>query len=143
MKRAFRFLSIVMVFALLGAMPVLADDTTSKASSYFMSYDSYLWKTSGNTFEVWFDVAACTWMDELGASTIEIQRSSDGSSWSTMRTYHSSTYPQMICENTTGHAGYVSYTGTQGYYYRAYVTFYAKNSSGSAIRFNYAETIRL
>ena len=35
----------------------------------------------------------------------------------------------MVDQNTSSYAGYVTYSGaSSGYYYTAYVTFYAKNS---------------
>jgi hypothetical protein len=128
---------------MLVAIPIRAEATDTRASSYFASYDSFLWKTGGTTFEVWFDVNGCAWMDEIGVSSIKVQRSSDGENWTTMKTYLPENYSQMICEDTSSHTGCVAYTGTPGYYYRAYVTFYAKNSTGTGIRYDYAETIRL
>ena len=71
-------------------------------------------------------------MDELGASEIKIQRSSDGVNWTTMKTYTKESYSNLICENTGSHAACVSYTGTAGYYYRAKITLYAKKGTGSA-----------
>lgn len=143
MKRFIRYACIALVVAILAAVPIRAEAADTRASSFFASYDSFLWKTSSRTFEVWFDVNACNWMDEIGVSSIKVQRSSDGESWTTMKTYQSEYFPQMICEDTASHTGCVSYTGTPGYYYRAYVTFYAKNSTGTGIRFDYAETILL
>ena len=37
----------------------------------------------------------------------------------------------MICENTSAHADCVSYTMESGFYYRAYVQFYAKKGTGT------------
>ena len=82
-------------------------------------------------------------MDELCASSIRVQRSADGSNWETMRAYEPGVYTQMICENTSFHCSYVSYTGTPGYYYRAYVTFYARNSTDYGKLYQYTQTILL
>lgn len=114
------------------------------ASSYFAVHSVSLQKTSSTSFRVWFDVTAVGMMDELGVSEIEVQRSSDGVTWTKMRRYFPSHYSQMICENTCSHVDYVEYNdGIQSYYYRAYITLYAKNSSGSATRYRYTEVIRL
>lgn len=143
MKRLIRYACIVVALAILVAVPIHTKAVDVRASSYFMAYDSYLWKTTGTTFEVWFDVLACDYMDELGVNSIKVQRSSDGENWATMKIYYPDVYSQMISEDTLDHVGCVTYTGTSGYYYRACVTFYAKNSSGTGMRVDYAETIRL
>lgn len=131
MKKLKRCICCVLIFVMLVSVPVYANDTTHRASSYFSFYEAYLYRTSSTTFEVWFDVTATGGMDELGASVIKVQRSSDGSNWYTARTYTKEMYPQMICEDTGTHAACVSYTMEPGFYYRAYVEFYAKNGSGT------------
>ena len=141
MKRFSRSICVVLVIGMLLAVPVFAEtetEATPYASSYFISYCAYLYKTTGNTFEVWFEVAARDGMDELGVSEIKVQRSADGTNWTTMWTYTPENYPQMICENTGSHGDCVTYYGIAGYDYRAYVTFYAKNSRGFAERYVYA-----
>lgn len=115
----------------------------ARSSSFFRSSSVYLYKTSGNNFEAWFEVTALGTMTQLGASKIKIQRSLDGVNWTTMKTYEKEDYSQMICNNTVTHDGCVSYTGTTGYYYRAIVILYAKNSSGTAEMTEYTAKIKL
>lgn len=68
-------------------------------------------------------------MDVLGVSEIIVYRSADQQSWTKMRTYSMENYPQMVAYNTTSHIDYVTYIyATTGYYYRAYITFYAKTA---------------
>ena len=122
-------------------MPVYADIFESRASAYFASYDSAIDHISATTFEVWYDVMAVTTMDELGVSSIEIQRSKNMSTWTTVATYYPEDYPQMIYENEFFVYDCVTHTGTPGYYYRAYVTFYAKKGTGTGYLFDYAEPI--
>lgn len=144
MRQCTRVISILLIISLLLAVPVYAEDEiTPWSSSFIASYDPYIYYESGNSFEVWFDVVAVRRMDELGVNEIEIQRSSNGSSWTTVKTCYPDEYPQMICDNTGFHADYITYTGTVGYYYRAYITFYAKNSSGIGEIYAYTQTIRL
>lgn len=134
MKRFLKITSLLLVIVLMFAVPVCAEEESSTwSSSYFIGRDAYLYKTSSTKFQVWFDVDALRVMDEIGARTIKVQRSLDGSTWTTMFTYSREYYPQMIDTNSGSHAAYVPYTGTEGYYYRAKVTFYAKDSTGSAI----------
>ena len=47
-----------------------------------------------------------------------------------MRTFTKESYSNLVGQNTTTHAAGVSYTGTRGFYYRAYIQLYAKNSTG-------------
>lgn len=139
MKQFMKMVCIVLAVSVLLAVPVFAEqEETPWASAYFISYSTYLYRTTGTQFEVWFDVSARNVMTELGVSSILLQESSDGENWTTVKTYEPEDYPQMICENTGSHAGCVSYTGLAGRDYRAYVTFYAKNSSGIGKRFVYA-----
>lgn len=139
MKRFTRSVCVILIVALMAAVPVCADDgITPYSSSFFMSYDTYFYEASSTTtttrFRVWFDVTGTGIMEELGASYIEIQRSSDGQNWTVMRTCTPTGYSQMLGYDTHKHVDYISYTGTKGYYYRAYVEFYAKNSTGQGVR---------
>ena len=141
MKRFFQFVAMMLVMSLVLSIPVFAAEP--KSSAFFYRTGTYLEKVSGTTFDVWFDVTATGIMDELGVSTIKVQRSSDQTNWSTMYTFSKDSYSQMIDENTVRHADSVRYTGTTGYYYRAKVTFYAKNSSGTGTYVMYTDTIKV
>lgn len=131
MKRLARYICFLLVFALLLPTQVSAAESVAPRSSAFFGHSSvYLYKTSDTTFQAWFHVTAVSTMDQIGASTIKIQKSTDGISWTTIITYYSSNNPQMMDYNSTSHAACVSYIGTPGCYYRAIVTLYARNSSG-------------
>lgn len=140
MKRLIRCVSLLLVMSMLMTVPAFAAEAP-KASYYFGRLSTYLEKTSGTSFEVWFDVTATGTMEELGVSTIKVQRSSDRSSWTTVKTFSKADYSQMTDDNTVSHADCVTYTGTAGYYYRAKVTFYAENNSGSSEYVMYTDTI--
>lgn len=113
-----------------------------RASEYFATDSCYLQKMSSTEFRVWFDVTGTDIMDEIGTSVIVVQRSSDGSSWTDVKTYTKESYSQMVAYNTVQHSDYVTYSSaTSGYYYRASVKFYAKNSSGSAGLYRYTSKI--
>lgn len=144
MKKLIRITCIIMAIVLLFAVPVYAEEVSTWSSSYIAIFDSYLWKISDNQFQVWFDITGMGMMEELGVSQIKVQRrASPNDEWVTFKTYLPSSYPQMICKNTGSHVDCVTYTGTPGYYYRAVVTFYAKNSKGIGKIVDYAETILL
>lgn len=144
MKRFLQFICLFLVCATICSIPAYAVENTARGSDYFMYRSCYLWKTSSTQFQVWFDVTAMSGMDELGASTIKVQRSADGETWEDMQTYRKANYSNMICEDTAAHASYVTYSGAQpGYYYRAYVCFYAKKGNGSAEYSSYTSGITM
>lgn len=136
-----KILCIVLAVLLLSTSTVFAAEP--RASDYFLSSCVYLHKTSNTTFEAWFEVECLSGMDEVGASVIKIQRSSDGENWTTMRTYTKEAYSNLIDTNTGCHASCVSYTGTVGYYYRAFITIYAKKGNGTGEVYRYTASIKL
>lgn len=116
-----------------------AESKDTRSSMFFTKSSVYLSTISGNTFNVCFRVTATGVMDELGASAIIVQRrASANDPWENMKTYYPSVYSQMIDYNQATHTGSVTYTGTSGYEYRAYVELYAKNSSGTGYMPEYA-----
>ena len=144
MKRFLRLICLLLVCTTICSITANAAENIARGSDYFMSRSCYLWKTSSTQFQVWFDVTAMGIMDELGASTVKVQRSADGENWEDMQTYRKANYSNMICENTGMHASYVTYSGAQpGYYYRAYVCFYAKNAEGIAQYNSYTSSITM
>lgn len=151
MKHFKRLVCLILVASMFVATPAFAaeditaatGEASARSSSYFFRYSVFLYQTSATTFEAWFDVGAVGMMDELGASVIKIQRSSDGENWTTMRTYRKASYPSMICENTSAHTYGYSYTGTAGYYYRAYITLYAKKGTGFGEMYEYTSVLKL
>ena len=141
MKRFSQLLCLVLVLAMIMVIPAQAAEMSSRASDFFGRRSCYLWRVSDSEIQVWFDVTAVRTMTELGVSEIRVQRSTNAVNWTTVRTYYKANYPQMICANTAGHAGYVSFTPEAGYYYRAYVEFYAKDSTGTAVYPDYTSYI--
>lgn len=144
MKRAIRIVCLLLIASMLvptGAMAV--ENENQRASNYFGSHSVYLHKISSTQFQAWFEVTAVRGMDKLGASTIEIQRSTDKSNWTTVATYEMEDYSNMVASNTGSHQGYVTYTYTRGYYYRAYVELYAKRGTGTAVYDAYTSSLDL
>lgn len=146
MKKAVRFVCMILVCSLLFAVPAQAASIVEpRASAFFSSYGTDLYKASSTSFEIWFDVDAnASTMQELGVSEIVVYRSADQQSWTKMKTYTPTYYPDMVDYNTGSYAGYVTYNyATTGYYYTARITFYAKNSTGIGERDVYTEIIRM
>ncbi len=146
MKKLVRVICMLLVCSLLFAVPAQAASVVEpRASAFFSSYGTDLYKTSSSSFQIWFDVVSnVVTMDVLGVSEIIVYRSADQQSWTKMWTYTMDNYPEMVAQNTVGHGGYVTYNyATTGYYYRAYITFYAKNSTGIGERYVYTEILRM
>ncbi|MBR4289515.1 MAG: hypothetical protein IKT52_02620 [Oscillospiraceae bacterium] len=101
----------------------------------------YLCNVSGNSFEAWFDVTGTGTMDLIGAEFIKIQRSSDNSNWTTVKTFSRSSNSSLVDTDTVTHAAGVSYTGSRGYYYRAYVQLYAEKGIGCGYWDRYSASI--
>lgn len=133
MKRFTQIICLVLVLATVMVIPAYAvEPSVPWGSSFFGSRLGYLNKISSNQFQVWIEVVAVSTMDELGASEITVQRSSDNSNWTDMTTFYKSAYPQMTGGPSTHYENYVTYTGTSGYYYRAKIWFYAKKGNDKA-----------
>ena len=109
-----------------------AEIPDSWASNFFWYSSVYFSYVSGSQYQIWFDVTAVSRMNELGASKIVVERSTDLVDWEPVKIYNKSSYSQMTTTSTTAHyASYVTYYPADGYAYRATVTLYAKNSSGT------------
>lgn len=145
MRKHIRMICTILVACLLFAFPVSAESGSQpRASLFFAAHNCFLYRVDSSTFKICFDVTATGTMDELGVRSIEVDRSADGENWSLMRTYDAEDYPQMLCENTGSHEGEITYRyATPGYYYRAYITLYAKNSSGTGTLYRYTAVMRL
>ena len=145
MKKHIRMICIVLALSLVFAVPVSAESEAQPwASLFFAVHDCFLIRVDSSTFKICFDVLGTGTMYEIGVSSIEVDRSADGENWSLMRTYDAEDYPQMLGENTITHDGYITYRyANPGYYYRAYITFYARNSRGIGERYRYTAVMQL
>ena len=144
MRNFLRSISLVVVVVMLIAVPAYAAENPAPwGNSYIMSTCVYLYQISSTQFDVWFEIIARGIMDEVGAYEIKIQRSTDGENWTSVKVFTGTVSNGMLDEDTHAHAGYVSYTGTRGYYYRARIVLYAENSSGHGEVIAYTETLKL
>ncbi len=146
MKRFTKSICIIVAMVILLAVPVAAEenDNATTWSRYYVSWSAYLYKESSTQFDICFDVLAKGEMRYLGVSEVEVQRSSNGTTWTTIDTLTSDDYSEFMAENTSMHMDYILYTAAPGYYYRAYVTFYAENNSGGiGIMYEYTDVVKL
>ena len=141
MKRFIRLVCLLVVFATLAAIPTYAQEVTPRASTELSSYRAYCTKTSSTTVVVSYQVIGAGMIDEIGANTIKVQYSSDGTNWTTAKTFKKANYPSMVDYNTSGHGGTLTATVPSGKQYRAYVEFYGKNDGNSTTRYYYTSVI--
>lgn len=133
MKRFIRVICVVLMFVMVLSTTAFAAETVEpRASMFFTSSSVYFWHVSGNQYQIWFDVTAKSGMTELGASKIVVEQSTDLVNWTPVKTFNKSSYPQMTTKTVTAtYDNYVTYYPEDGYAYRAVVTLYARNSSGT------------
>ena len=134
MKRFSRCISLLLAMVLLLAAPAAyaAEAENQRASDYFMRTSAYLHGITGTGFDVWFEVTAVGIMDKLGVNYIRVEKSTDAVNWETARTYYMSNNSQMTNDNALSYANCVHFGNREaGYYYRAYVQFYAEKGNGS------------
>ncbi len=145
MKRFSQIVCVILIMVMVLSMTVYAAEPVNPRASYFFGSSSvYFWQSSGNNYQIWFDVTAMNTMSELGVSEIKVKRSTDEVNWETVRTYYKSSYPQMTTKvGTVRYANYVPFTATTGYSYYAEVTLYAKNSSGTGEMIEYTTILDL
>lgn len=124
-----RILCLVLALTILLSVPAFA--TTSRASKYLASYYATISETSDGNLSIYFNVIAPAKMEHLGANRISVQRYT-GSYWRTEYNFTYSEYPELQGENVGRHSCTVVYEPQYpDSSYRAVVTFYSADSTGS------------
>ena len=131
-----RYIAFVLVFAML--LPVAAGAVAPvqpRGSYYLSNYSAYVYLPGDGEVQVYFDVTGAGYMDELGVLTIQIYECSTDSSylddWTWKTTFRHNTTSGMLSYDDYFHAGHVTYQGTVGKYYKAYVCVWGgKNGNG-------------
>lgn len=139
MKKFLKIICFLMAAVMLFTTTAFAAE--SRASDFFARTCTYIDRSSTSKLDIWFEVIAVGTMTVLGVRSIELERSTDKSNWETVKTYGMADYSQLTCASTASHSGSVTYYGSSTYYYRAYVEFYAKNSTGIGVYCSYTATV--
>lgn len=132
---SFRIVAIILVLVLLTPTSVLAatpDLPQPYASKYLTSYSAYCYVTASGEAQVWFDVMGTGTMDEIGALSIMLYESSDGSNWTLVKTFLHDSTSDMLFEDDYYVSSHVSWAnGSTSKQYKAYVCVWAgKNGTG-------------
>lgn len=126
--------ALVLAFILVATVPVSAatiNPAIPYASYYLDAYNTYICDMDNGEIQIWYEVAGTGYMDEIGVLSIKLYESSDNSTWTRVKTFSYENYSTMLAEDDYYHCSYVSYQGTAGKYYKAYVCIWAgKNGSG-------------
>lgn len=135
MKKLIIFLNVQLLLALFLCSPAFAADNpyTGSAESfaqimssqYIRSYDATLYADSNGILDLDCTVTGTGLMDVIGMKTIQLQKYVSGS-WTDVKIWINNYEYKSLRANA-----YYSYQGTSGSLYRAVVTFYAANQSGS------------
>lgn len=116
-------------------VPVAANAATVETvmplgSDYLDSYNSYVSAVGNGQIEVWFEVWGTGNMADIGALKIELYESSDNTDWTLVKTFSYKDDPTMLSQDNFYHVSHVSYQGTAGKYYKAYVCVWAGIAGG-------------
>lgn len=115
---------------------VLVIPASARASAYF-SYTSLYAEDLGNgTISIKVHALGTGTMQEIGATQVIIYEKQSDGSYDPVRTYTKGDYPSLISYNRASHLSYVTYYGTPGKSYYALCAFYAKNATGSQIKWS-------
>ena len=110
-----------------------------RASDYLSAYNAYVYLPGDGEVRVYFDVQGTDDMDELGALFIQLYECSTNSSnlndWEWVKSFAHDKNPGMLGYNDFFHLGYVSYQGTPGKYYKAYVCVWAGKDGDGDTRY--------
>ena len=132
MKKLKRVLCLALALTL--SFCAIANTASARASYYLSAYLAYIYSEGDGKVSVWYEVEATDDMDEVGVLTIRLQEQAPGSStWTSVKTYRYTDYPDMLSYDDDFHYGHVDYDGKVGYSYQAYVTVWAgKDGDGDS-----------
>ena len=134
-----RVVAIMLILAMLAPMSVSASEIQPRASRYLDSYNAYVYMPGASKVQVYFNASGTDYMDELGALSIQIYECSTNSSnindWTWKKTFTHDSTSGMLSYNDDYHSGYVTYNGTVGKYYKAYVCIWGGENGAGDTRY--------
>ena len=134
-KRSVTIKLIAILLLVVMLCPMEAFAAESRASSYLSGYSAYIYPAGWGKVQVWVSVDGTNYMDEIGALEIQLFESKDNETWTWVKTYGYTDYPDMLGYNNYYHDGHVEYNGTIGRYYKAYVCVWAGKDGAGDTRY--------
>lgn len=148
MKHRLYIRAMALALALLLLVPISANAATNNttvapcASYYLDLYNTYICPMGSGNLQIWFEVMGTGIMDEIGTLRIVLYESTDNVNWTWKKTFLHEDYSSMLIEDDFYHSSYVSYTGTAGRYYKAYVCIWAGKDGSGDTRYMWATSVR-
>lgn len=138
---AFKIVAVILAFTLLCPIDVLAttDEITPRASLFLDSYNTYIYRAALGKIQIWFTVTGTVYMDDIGALKVQLYESTDGETWSWVKTFSHDSTSGMLGQNKIYHSGHVDYQGTIGRYYKAYVCIWAGKDGDGDTRYMWTQ----
>ena len=99
--------------------------SAKEGSIYIDNYSATMYADNNGYVEAWFHITGIGIMDEIGAVSIDIIENG-----TLVKTYKYTNTPGLLVYNKFIHAGSVTYAGTVGKNYKAYVTYKAGKNGG-------------
>ncbi len=130
---------LVIAFAISPLMVCAVSEPSPRASYYLDNYNTYIYPAGWGKIQVYFDVTGVTYMDDIGALTVQIYESTDQVNWTWVDTVRHTTQSNMLGHNDIYHSGHVDYSGTIGRYYKAYVTLWAGKDGDGDTRYMWTQ----
>ena len=129
----YKTVSLILIVAFV--CPIGVDAVEPRASDYLDSYNAYPYSAGWGKIQIWFTVTADNYMADIGSLRIAIYESTDGSTWSPVKTFINNTTPSMLGHNEIFYQSHVEYQGAIGRYYKAYVCIYAGDGTNGDTRY--------
>lgn len=136
-----KLIAIILVLSLITpctASAVTSESITPYASKYLSLYSAYVYVTTSGEVQVWFEVMGADDLDEIGALRIVLYESSDNSNWDDVKTFLYESTSDMLFYDDDYISSHVSWQGTYGKYYKAYVTIWGGKNGGGDTRYIWA-----
>lgn len=135
-----KLIALCLVFSLLSPATVFADDYSISpyASYYLNAYNTYICNENGD-IQVWFEVIATGYMDEVGTLSIELYEVKSDGSLKWLKTFMHTDYPSMLDLNDNYIYSHVSYRGSATKTYKAYVCIWAGKDGNGDTRYMWAK----
>lgn len=134
--------AVALLVAVVFICPFYARAVESRASEYLTSYNAYPYAAGLGRVQIWFNVTADAYMDDLGALSIQIFESTDNTNWTWVKTFTQDKTAGMLAQNEIFYQGHVEYQGVIGRYYKAYVCIWAGRDGGGDTRYFWTGPIK-
>lgn len=134
-KKELLFKVAILLIVVALVCPVNVRAVEPRASDYLHMYSAYIYPAGWGKVQVWVSVDGTNDMDEIGALEIQLYESRDNETWTWVKTFDHTDYPDMLGYNDYVHTGHVEYNGTIGRYYKAYVCVWAGENGDGDTRY--------